>query len=54
LLSIYKNKLEILSLIPSSGGAFEVTLDEKLIYSKKELGRFPEDQEVENLIALEF
>ena len=33
-------------LIPSGGGVFEVTLDGSLIFSKKKLGRFPEDSEV--------
>jgi selenoprotein W-related protein len=28
-------------LVRSSGGVFEVTLDGALIFSKKELGRFP-------------
>jgi selenoprotein W-related protein len=37
-------------LIPSSGGVFEVRVDEKLVYSKKALGRFPEEGEVANLI----
>jgi len=33
-------------LTPSSGGVFEVTVDGKLVFSKKELGRFPEPGEV--------
>jgi selenoprotein W-related protein len=33
-------------LVRSSGGVFEITLDGRLIYSKKETGRFPELQEV--------
>jgi selenoprotein W-related protein len=33
-------------LIESGGGVFEVTVDGKLIFSKKELGRFPEDEEI--------
>ncbi len=35
-----------IDLLASSGGVFEVTVDEKLIYSKKEFGRFPEEGEV--------
>ena len=35
-----------MELIESSGGVFEVTVDGKLIFSKRELGRFPEDEEV--------
>ena len=37
-------------LISSGGGEFEVTLNDRLIFSKKSLGRFPDDGEIENLI----
>jgi len=37
-------------LIASSGGVFEITVDGKKVYSKKALGRFPEDGEVLKLI----
>jgi selT/selW/selH-like putative selenoprotein len=33
-------------LIKSKGGAFEVKVDGKLIFSKLELGRFPEHSEI--------
>lgn len=33
-------------LIPSAGGVFEVVGDGELIFSKKALGRFPEEDEV--------
>jgi len=33
------------------GGVFEVQVDGKLVFSKKELGRFPEPGEVEATIA---
>jgi selenoprotein W-related protein len=32
--------------VGSSGGVFEVTADDQLIFSKKAQGRFPEDEEV--------
>lgn len=38
-------------LLPSEGGVFEVVVDGNLIYSKKELNRFPEEGEVESLIG---
>ena len=42
-----KNKFDVdVKLIPSSGGVFEVTVDDKLVFSKRELGRFPEPGEV--------
>ena len=34
------------TLIKGSGGQFEVVLDGQLIFSKKELGRFPETGEI--------
>jgi len=33
-------------LIEGSGGVFEVRAGRKLVYSKKETGRFPENDEV--------
>ena len=33
-------------LIESGGGVFEVTVNEKLIFSKKAEGYFPEDDEI--------
>jgi selenoprotein W-related protein len=33
-------------LIESSGGVFEVKKDDRLIFSKKKTGRFPEPEEV--------
>jgi selenoprotein W-related protein len=38
-------------LIQGGGGIFDVIADGKLIYSKKETGRFPEHQEVLNKLA---
>ena len=37
-------------LIESGGGVFEVRLNNNLIFSKKQLGRFPEEDEIENFI----
>jgi selenoprotein W-related protein len=33
-------------LVASGGGVFEVTVDGRLVFSKKKLGRFPEPGEV--------
>jgi len=33
-------------LLKSSGGVFEVTVDDKLIYSKKATGTFPRDDKI--------
>jgi len=37
-------------LIPGSGGIFEVTVDGKIVFSKKKVGRFPEEGEVIGLL----
>jgi selenoprotein W-related protein len=37
-------------LVASGGGVFEVSVDGKLIFSKKKLGRFPNDGEVVELL----
>ncbi len=37
-------------LIKGSGGVFEVTLNNSLIFSKKDLGRFPNSNEVEDIL----
>lgn len=38
--------LKEISLIPSSGGVFEITVNGKTLFSKKELKRFPEEKEL--------
>ena len=40
-----------MKLVPSGGGAFEVTVDGKKVFSKLELGRFPAYQEIALLLA---
>ena len=47
-----KNKYDgaAIELISSGGGVFEVTLENKHIFSKKSLGRFPDDGEIDILI----
>ena len=37
-------------LIESGGGVFEVKVNNNLIFSKKQLDRFPEEGEIENFI----
>ena len=39
-------KIEAITLIPSSGGVYEVTVDGDLIYSKKETGEHAEYEQV--------
>jgi selenoprotein W-related protein len=36
-------------LVKGVAGVFEITIDGKLVFSKKQLGRFPEDAEIDAL-----
>ena len=38
-------------LVKGQGGVFDVRLDGELVFSKKQLGRFPEPGEVEQTLA---
>jgi selenoprotein W-related protein len=44
LLSSYKQQIKDMKLVPSGGGCFEITIDGKLIYSKLESGKFPDEK----------
>ena len=37
-------------MIPTSGGVFEIIVSGSLIFSKNQLGRFPEEGEIVKLI----
>ena len=50
LLNEHKDEIVELVLIPSGGGVFEVKLEDRLLFSKKSIGRFPEEDEVESAI----
>lgn len=41
-----KQDIRALKLVPSSGGAFEVTVNGKKLYSKLETGKFPDPDEI--------
>jgi len=49
-LNEHKDDIVELILIPSGGGVFEIRLEDRLLFSKKSLGRFPEDDEVESAL----
>ncbi|PFA67012.1 hypothetical protein CN378_11545 [Bacillus sp. AFS015802] len=42
--------MEELTLVPSSGGAFEITVGEEKIYSKLDTGVFPEINRIISII----
>ena len=39
-------------LVASGGGVFEITLDGRLVFSKKALRRFPTDEEINHVESL--
>lgn len=50
LLTTFEYDLTSVALKPSTGGIFDITLNEQLIFSRKQAGRFPEAKEVKQLI----
>ena len=48
LLGKFKNQVTEVALVPSSGGAFEVSAGGDVIYSKLETGRFPDERALLN------
>jgi len=50
LLNNFEAEIGSITLVPSEGGAFEVTVNEKLVYSKMQTGRHPDTGEVVNLV----
>lgn len=51
LLEEHGQGISTLSLVPSAGGRFEVTVNGELVFSKAELGRFPEVKELREKVA---
>ena len=50
ILEKYGNGVNGLELIPSSGGVFEVCKNDNLVFSKKRESRFPEVEEIFELL----
>ena len=46
LLTTFSEEIGELALLPGTGGIFEVRVDEVLIWSRKDEGRFPEMKEL--------
>ena len=42
---------EEVELVKGVAGVFEITVEGRLVFSKKQLGRFPEDAEIDSLIS---
>ncbi|HSR01186.1 MAG TPA: SelT/SelW/SelH family protein [Methylophilaceae bacterium] len=50
LLTTFEEDLKSVSLIPGTGGIFEVHLNDVLLFSRKQAERFPESKELKQLI----
>ena len=47
----FGEKLQAITLVPSHGGIFEVSLGQEVLFRKGDLGRFPQEGEAGELIA---
>ena len=47
----FPGRVQDVKLIPSSGGVFEVRSGDKLVFSKRQQGRFPDPGEVEKQLG---
>ena len=51
LLTTFADELGSVTLVPdTTGGVFEVRVDDKLVWSRKDQGRFPEIKELKQLV----
>lgn len=50
LLTTFEQDLYSVALRPGTGGVFEVRLNDDMIFSRKEVGRFPESKEIKQLV----
>jgi selenoprotein W-related protein len=50
ILKQFEQEIESFTLIPSDGGKFEITVNDRLVYSKLQTHRHTEGGEVKNLI----
>jgi selenoprotein W-related protein len=50
LLTTFEQDLKAVTLIPGTGGVFEVRLNGALLFARSEAGRFPESKELKQLI----
>lgn len=50
ILTTFEDEINELSLLPGSGGIFEITANGKLVWSRKNMGRFPEIAELKKCV----
>lgn len=49
-LTTFESELGEVALSPGTGGIYDIYVDQKLIWSRKESGRFPDIKEIKQLI----
>jgi selenoprotein W-related protein len=54
LIRAFEPHIELITLLPSDSGRFEVTVNDQLIYSKLQLDRHPEPGEIAGLLRKQF
>ena len=50
LLTTFENELEEVSLVPGTGGIFEIRVGDEILWSRKEKKRFPHITELKQII----
>ena len=50
LLTTFEQELDEVSLVPGTGGIFEVRTEDKVLWSRKEKGRFPDIKELKQIV----
>ena len=50
ILMTFGENIEGLNLKPSSGGVFIIRFNDETLFSRKEMGRFPESKEIKQMI----
>ena len=50
LLTTFETELGEVALVPGTGGILEIRVNDELVFSRKEAGRFPESKELKQII----
>ncbi len=50
LLTTFEKELSEVSLVPGTGGIFEVRTEDKVLWSRKKEGRFPDIKELKQIV----
>lgn len=50
-MNAFKQKIKGLTLVPSGGGCFELSVNGELVYSKLQTGKFPDEKWVVDAVG---